>query len=366
MNSIDLLDGDIILYQMAFSAAKPVMEHEAEDYNFSTVDRASTAEEGREKTWEEITTMIDEFMINLWKETGSTFYHSYLSPPRAENFRSKVAWSKKYKGNRDNTELPKYFQEIRQYLIDRWKFVQLEVIETDDMLGIMQHHYIKADDTYSTIVSKDKDLKQIVGKHYNWVTNEVTNVSKEASNYLLWMQMLTGDTTDNIIGCGKMEWTYWGAKKKVAESGILKIVKEKRDLATNEFATKAAMMRYIDTLLYEGLQDPGVAQYLKEVYGVEQVKRRVGIGEKEAQQLLAIVKPTQYYAQVQKEYIDRFGYLEGINKFNETFNLVYILRSVEEARFCGLEDIPTSLVESHKWTYIINQEDKKESDDDEF
>tara|TARA_B110000902_G_C14265061_1_gene571108 strand:- start:1653 stop:2417 length:765 start_codon:yes stop_codon:yes gene_type:complete len=56
-----------------------------------------------------------------------------------------------------------------------------------------------------------------------------------------------------------------------------------------------------------------------------------GLGEKTAEKIIKSNDGSTSYAQdVLKIYIEKFGNAEGISKFTETFNLVYMLRSPEE------------------------------------
>jgi hypothetical protein len=154
--------------------------------------------------------------------------------------------------------------------------------------------------------------------------------------------------------------TYWGAKKVLIESGRFTIDKESPD---HEFIfpTKAAMNRGIDSLLDEGLENQEVAMYLHDTFGVEQVLRREGVGEKEANEILDSVNPAQYGTRVLVEYINRFGHFQGINKYNETFNLVYILRDIDQAIFHE-EQIDLGMIEAISWNKEVNQN----NEDDEF
>ena len=56
-----------------------------------------------------------------------------------------------------------------------------------------------------------------------------------------------------------------------------------------------------------------------------------GLGEKTAEKIIKDNDGNTSYAQdVLKIYIDKFGNSEGISKFTETFNLVYMLTSPDE------------------------------------
>jgi 5'-3' exonuclease len=64
-------------------------------------------------------------------------------------------------------------------------------------LGIWQTKYGPED---SIIISIDKDLDQIPGLKYNWVKDVGYNITPEQGYYNLCMQIMSGDSTDNIPG----------------------------------------------------------------------------------------------------------------------------------------------------------------------
>lgn len=286
MKTIALIDGDIVLYQMAYSSEKS-----EEEYSFSTNGMASNTDDAQEATKERIRVKIDEFMQSLHDQVGFQCYLAYLSPPRKGSYRDEKSLSQRYKGNR-TSEKPVYFDFVRAYLQERWQFVEVERVETDDMLGVQQIYWSNIENTRSIIVTKDKDLKQIPGWNYNWDNQELVEIKREQGHHMLWKQMLTGDSTDNILGCGKKE-----------------------------------------TLVYKTGKKAG-----------EEYEKRVGVGPKEADAILADVNPAQYGTRVLLEYVTRYGHFEGINKYSEAFNLVYILRKPGELEMCDFFPTPHHLV----------------------
>jgi 5'-3' exonuclease len=76
-------------------------------------------------------------------------------------------------------------------------------LEADDVLGILA-----SKDRRSVIVSWDKDMAQIPGRHYDPYQNLVTSVT-EAGGYRHFLsQVLTGDRVDNysgLPGCGPVK-----------------------------------------------------------------------------------------------------------------------------------------------------------------
>lgn len=136
--------------------------------------------------------MLEPFPDREW-------YKSYITGKG--NFRYDVATIKPYKGNRDPNHRPKYYKELREYLVERFGTTVVEGMEADDALGIEQY---KHKDQSTCIVSIDKDMKTIPGWHYNPSHKLLFNQSiEDANRFLLW-QMLVGDTTDNIPGINKI------------------------------------------------------------------------------------------------------------------------------------------------------------------
>jgi len=55
-----------------------------------------------------------------------------------------------------------------------------------------------------------------------------------------------------------------------------------------------------------------------------------GMGPKTSEKIIKNVKKVEYYQETLKIYVEKFGVKDGICKFTETFNLVYMLRTPEE------------------------------------
>lgn len=111
------------------------------------------------------------------------------------NFRKDIATIKEYKGNRKQPK-PKHLQALRDHLV-KMGCVVVEGQEADDAIGIAA--YASDPDDY-TIVSIDKDLLMLRGKHYNFVKKEFTYVTEAEGIKAFYTQVLTGDRTDNIQG----------------------------------------------------------------------------------------------------------------------------------------------------------------------
>lgn len=145
----------------------------------------------------------------------------YLGPhDRMDNFRYKVATIQPYKGNREelNPVQKKCMKWLRERLIDKWKAIVVEGMETDDRVSIESNK----DPMHTLTISNDKDDRQTPGWHWWWESNlsycrkpyyvdpdewGVLMLEKNTGGktelfatgrYQIAYQMLTGDGIDNI------------------------------------------------------------------------------------------------------------------------------------------------------------------------
>lgn len=141
------------------------------------------------------------------KDLGASEYELYLGG--RGNFRETAAETKSYKGHRKEAVKPRWFHEIRGYLIDTWKATVTEGYEADDIVSSLLWSDFQTcggdrDAATVVLVSPDKDLNNTPGWHYcprkkyhRWITED------QATRHF-WYQMLTGDSTDNITGVPKI------------------------------------------------------------------------------------------------------------------------------------------------------------------
>lgn len=113
------------------------------------------------------------------------------------NFRYQV--DPNYKANRKGKVDPIYRGDANAYLVEAYDGKVTDGFEADDAMGIAATG-IPVDQRI--ICSIDKDLKQIEGSHYNWRKNEFSEVSSLDGTRLLYRQLLTGDSADNVPGVG--------------------------------------------------------------------------------------------------------------------------------------------------------------------
>lgn len=128
-------------------------------------------------------------MQQILHATEADHYKCFLSPPK--NFRYSVY--PEYKANRKDTIDPTHRKACKQYLYEQWNGEDHHGYEADDALAWNQSH-----DTI--ICSIDKDLKQIPGRHYNFVKEEWDEVAPIHGDSTFYQQVLIGDKTDNLFG----------------------------------------------------------------------------------------------------------------------------------------------------------------------
>lgn len=166
-----LIDGDLYVYRIGFA----VKDDEPVEYALSTVKHA-------------INSVLERFDQAPW-------HRIFLSGKG--NFREEIAKTMVYKGNRDPSMRPFYYQEIKDYLIHVHGAEVVDGIEADDAVATLQWQH---KDKSTVIVRQDKDLNMIPGWHFNPVKEEMRYITLPEANEWFFIQMLWGDRTDNIPG----------------------------------------------------------------------------------------------------------------------------------------------------------------------
>lgn len=141
-----------------------------------------------------LTQVIEDIRVKFKEEVETRVYLSGKG-----NFRETAAVTKPYKGNREDTAKPMYYKEIGEYLRTTYNAITTEGIEADDAIGISATE-CRERQVACCVVSNDKDLRQIPGNHYNWVTKEFFSVSPKEAKTRFFIQLLAGDPTDNVPG----------------------------------------------------------------------------------------------------------------------------------------------------------------------
>lgn len=122
----------------------------------------------------------------------------YLSPTGNANFRFEIY--PEYKANRANAHKPHHYKTLRNHALKNLGAVLCDNIEADDEINIRANE-LTAQGKWWCIVTNDKDLKQIPGWHYDWKKKALIDVDIVEARQCLYMQVLQGDSVDNIKGC---------------------------------------------------------------------------------------------------------------------------------------------------------------------
>jgi len=156
----------------------------------------------------------DTLIEDICLEMKSEEYRCFLTSTDKSNFRYKIY--PEYKANR-KAEKPVHYEAIREHLVKAHGAEIIYGMEADDALGIEQNEE-------TCICSIDKDLYQIEGWHYNFVTKEKFFITKEEALCNFYKQCLIGDKgTDNIPGCP-------GIGKRIADKLLVPEMSEKEML----------------------------------------------------------------------------------------------------------------------------------------
>lgn len=140
---------------------------------------------------------------DILQDTGATEYQVWLSDTLENNYRFKI--DPNYKISRQSQPKPKWYWSIKEFLKRQWNAQLTEGQEADDALGISQTmQQIEVDlcsNLPQTIIcSIDKDLLQVPGLHYNFVTKVHREISETEGFRNLYTQLITGDRVDDIKG----------------------------------------------------------------------------------------------------------------------------------------------------------------------
>lgn len=173
MNKLILVDGDILTYRCAFAE--------------------------KDKPADEAFLKMEELLSNIWEEVDPYGYSSNrkIFLTGSGNYRHDIAKTAVYKGNRKDTPKPEHLQGLRNYLILQHNAIVVDGAEADDAIATWA---TQAGVGNFVIVSTDKDFNQVPGTIFNpgkWQWQETDTWTATKNFYL---QVLTGDTVDNIIG----------------------------------------------------------------------------------------------------------------------------------------------------------------------
>lgn len=198
---VAVIDGDPLVYRIGFANEKKIYKKDGEEFEGAKAVKEAYPDTDI-KDWEiEIRAAPESHLYNsihlvmqsILDQTESDDYVLYIGGK--DNFREEVAVSHKYKGTRDGLHKPTHYHNARNFLVSAYNAIVVDGMEADDAVSI--HHLSLPDSVLCTI---DKDMDMIEGWHFNYAKAEMYYVSKEEALLNFYCQMLTGDTSDNIVG----------------------------------------------------------------------------------------------------------------------------------------------------------------------
>jgi len=146
----------------------------------------------------------DTFLRDILLMSGCDEYIGSFSA--SKTFRNDIYKVARYKGTRpEKPEFVKQWEDvIKTHYMLKHGFVLPGNCEADDVV-IAQAYACKEKNIPYVIASPDKDLRQFPGTFYNYTKQGeeqpiMTEVTAAEAHMNFWMQLLTGDTTDNIKG----------------------------------------------------------------------------------------------------------------------------------------------------------------------
>ncbi len=150
--------------------------------------------------------------------TGATSTVVHLTDRASKKgLRYAAATIKPYQGQRSSGRKPKNWEILREYMEgyegDKYRTKNWTEREADDGIAYVAHA-AASHGKLAVIATADKDMRMLAGRHINWQTNHIIDVPNGCFDLVggdglqyghkwFWLQMLMGDTADNIPGLPK-------------------------------------------------------------------------------------------------------------------------------------------------------------------
>lgn len=213
-----LVDGDVVRYRCAFAAQKTRYIVNFTDALGATksVNQLDSAKEAdafiasKQEECDKVCGTLTRFPV-LEVEPVENALHSvktlmasiqarypeelmvvFLSCPTASNWRTEVY--KQYKANR-KPRRAEHDEAVQKYLLNHYHCEMANQMEADDLICIWAYEH-----KGSIVVTNDKDMDQIAGRHYDFTKTEEYTVLPHEAAWNLDLQICAGDSTDNIPG----------------------------------------------------------------------------------------------------------------------------------------------------------------------
>lgn len=207
------IDGDVIAHKACKSRhskkAPPGMGYvEIIEMVQDRKNHVFSKEEDRiylEDSWKNFCRMTEEILEVTFAEDfmmavkSSHNFRDDMYPLELNEDKTKAIWG--YKANRWKPEgqSNSFVPVLRKLAVHEMDAIEAVYREADDLLRMWAEQATLAGESY-VIVSVDKDLDCIPGKHYHIHDKRFYDVSPREAIRFFYQQLLSGDTTDNIPG----------------------------------------------------------------------------------------------------------------------------------------------------------------------
>lgn len=233
-----LIDADVLLYKACLKSEEAI---DWGDDLWTLHSDMKTARQFFDIDVQELMTALNDRSVVCAFSSRRTFRYDLLDS---------------YKWNRKGRRKPLSYPVLRQHVLDAYKCVVMPKLEGDDVLGILATNR-EYDDPI--IVTIDKDLKGIPGKHYNPDKPEVgvlTRTKEDADNWHL-IQTIAGDPTDGysgIPGIGVKRATARLEKFGYTWGSVVQLYEE-HDLTHDDTLLMARMAKILDWSCWDPIQE---------------------------------------------------------------------------------------------------------------
>ena len=183
--------------------------------------------------------MLDKAIEAIYEDTKCSKCNIYVGTHT--NYRDDIAKIWPYKGNRARSRRPMYYDAIRSRLLSQYGAMLVYGEEAEDRVGICAYTYDNFDEFI--IGAIDKDMNMIAGMHYNYVTHSFQYWSKIEAMRAFYLQLVTGDTTDNIPGLYHM--LEFDGEKDMAHKFRYSKYKSKLIIELNQMRKEHAMWQHV-------------------------------------------------------------------------------------------------------------------------
>jgi 5'-3' exonuclease len=150
---------------------------------------------------------LNNFIKEVIENSKATHYIGFYASKeedRKPNYRYSIDPNYKAQRPPEPDWIAKWRPVIQEEMTEKWNFVPVDGLEADDAVSICAHHYQGEYDEI-IVATVDKDLKQIPNvTYYNYSKHTTEQIDEVTAARELGIQVLSGDTADNVKGLYKV------------------------------------------------------------------------------------------------------------------------------------------------------------------